>query len=306
MNSLRLILLSALLLLPSLHAQTETNKVTRAGLKMLLNEARQQFNSENEEDFPKAAERFRTVREKGPEGEFDLDALRLAEGLSWLRAGDPERALTTLDDVEGFEDPAERSRHRLLKGNAQVQLAEKKAKEQEWDPAIKQMGEAITSLTHALKENPESEAARYNLELAQRKLKAIQQLKPTPTPPPPPTPTPTPGPTPTPTPKPTPTPETQGQPTPTPTPDENNGDQSEQKEPSNEEGEKSEPSENNPQDAEPSDSEQEGSQAEMTEEEIDAEQARKILEAYLEQEKHQRRQILEQRRIRTVPVEKDW
>jgi hypothetical protein len=297
--------------LSPLHAQT--NQVERLQLRKVLQEASTDYQKAGKDSLNAAAARFRAVREQGPEGEYDPDALRLAEGMSLLQAGDPQQALGVLEEVEGFEEPEDRARLRRLKGVARMQSAEAAVAAEQWDEAEQGMQEAITSFTNALKAQPDSADNRLNLELSRQRLHEIQQARPTPTPTPPPQPTPTPDPQSTPTPEPEDSPDqqessgqqdnTQEQPQATPTPDPES--QSEPEESASEESdpEENQESEGSEQEAEP----QSGQQAELSEEEVDAQEAERILEAYLEQEKRQRRQILEQQqRSQNRPVEKDW
>lgn len=306
----------------SVSAQTETNRVERLALRQRLREAREAFGEDAGEALAEAADHFKAVREQGEEGEFDLDALRLAEGMAHLRAGKPEQALQVLDAVEGFENAPERARHRRLKGLAHMGLAEAAANEERWDDALRDMDEAVSDFTRSLKETPDDEASRHNLELAHRRRREIEQQKP---PPPP---------------------ESEDQEN-EDEQDQDEQDQDEQEQdeqerdeqeqdseeqdgesqdeeetqPEEQEGDESsadEEGEQDPQDAEGegeprSADEPEGeadpsAAGEPGEEEVDAREAARILEAYLEQEKRQRRQLLEEqmRRLRRQPVEKDW
>lgn len=296
-------LLLLLWLSTSQFARAETNQVTRAQLDLMLNQAKAQYNAEEPatEELAEAAERFKAAAELGEPGEYNLDALRLAEGMSLLKAGKPEEALEAMKAIEGFDSPEERSRLRLMRGNAHLAQGTAAAERKQWEPAKEEVGAAIDSFANALIEDPQSEAARHNLELAQRRLEQIKRQQPPPTPTHEPQPTPTPGPSPTPTPE-----GDQGQ----------QGDEQQQEEqdqtdpsdPSDEESDKSDPSPQDPASGEGEPGEEgegEGVPAQPTNEELDEQQAQQVLDAYLEQEKHQRRQILE-RRVRPVPVEKDW
>ncbi|MGA0333727.1 MAG: hypothetical protein ACO3NW_07210 [Kiritimatiellia bacterium] len=303
--------------------ELESTTMTRNQIRAFLEETKNLYGDENKESHAEAAGRFKALQEQTPEGEMNLDALRLARGMSHLKAGDPDAALKALSEIEGFEDPVLRGQHRQMRGNAQMQLAEAAVSAEDWQNAESKMEAAVESFQNALRENPEEEASRINLELAQKRLQEIVEMKP----PPP------------------------------PQEDQNQQDQNEEKEqqpqdneqrPQNQdpsqEQEKNQDSEsapeNEPEQAGPQDQEsQNGESSEQDspdenpssdqsgsderpesaadgepqerpgepsgEEQLDARQAEQILDAALEQEKLQRRQLLQQR-IQVVPVEKDW
>jgi len=283
----------------------------RHTLRRAVQGARILYKRGDETDFSSAADAFKAVEASGDTEEFNLDALRLAEGLSRLRGGDPDGALDALNRIQGFPEAEQRGRHRQLKGIAHPQKGQTLAAEADWQAAIEQAQEAIDSLSQSLKETPESDTARKNLELAHQHLADYLARRPPPTPTPQPQPTPTPGPTPeaspTPTPEPSPTPEPEQQqgdePTPTPDPqgDENPQSQQNEGEPDSQEEDSQSQEE---QQGDPSDPSS-GTGQESSQEELEAEEARQILDAFQEQEKAQRRELL-RRQIRGIPVEKDW
>jgi outer membrane biosynthesis protein TonB len=315
------ILLALLIALP-LSAQT-TNTLSRTQIQGVLRGAREAYVKEDPEMASIAAQAFGSVAETNDDKEYNLEALRLAEGMAHLKGNDPASALKALEQIKGFDSPGERARLRLMRGNAHFALGNQAAEAKKWDEAKTQMGKAIENQVQSLIEMPSSEEARHNLELSRRRLAEIirQQPPPPPTPTPQPTPTPTPKPSPTPTPqpgqKPTPTPEPQPSPTPdpnatptpspsgTPTPDPNatptpspNGT------PTPDPNATSEPRDGDPSNPDEKKDPQEASAAEKGEG-LDPKEAERILDAFLEQEKNQRDQILKQR-IRSVPVDKDW
>lgn len=314
--NIRHLLLLTLLCTSFVHAQT--NRVERVNLQKLLQEAEKAFRSGTREGYLDAAEKFKSVRELGDEETFNHNALSLAEGMAYLKAEKPQEALEALDTATHFEDLEETGRHRRFKGLAHMALAQGAANTQEWETALEEIDKAISSFQDSLQVWPESDASRHNLKEAERLKQYYTWRKPTPTPTPTPQPTPTPNPQASPTPTPTPEPdgeeeqeeqqEQEQQPGGTPTPDpdaeeEENAGSSEQEESESDEEQEGSESEPSDQEGDPS----ETSAAEMTEEEMNALEAERILEAYLEREKRQRRQILEQqRRLRSRPVEKDW
>jgi|GEM_PF-1375974 len=305
-------------------AQTETNRVTRAGLRRLLQDARERYHSavDNPEEGLEAAKRFETAAAKAPEGELDPDALHLATGMSLLKAGKAEEALKALEAVEGFDTPRERGKLRRVRGNAHLALGRRAMEAKEWDEAETQTTNAVDAFTRALMETPDDEAARHNLELAHRRLKRIRELKPPPPPTPTPSPTPKPSPTPdsdeekeqdrkeqpqpgaTPTPKPGQSEDSEAKATPTPGPGEEQGEQQPDATPTPDDRE-GENQSSDAQNGEPDESGRAGTPEKNAEKELDAREARRILDAQLEQEERLRRLLLEQR-ARPVPVEKDW
>jgi outer membrane biosynthesis protein TonB len=232
-------------------------------------------------------------------GEFDADAIRLAEAMAWMKANRPDEALKSFERLKGFDESEERARQRLLKGNAHLAQAEQHVAGEQWDEGIQQATKAAEAFASSLKENAESMEAKRNLEIARDRERTYRLLRPPPTPTPPPQPTPqaqpspTPspqpspqGPTPTPDPSASPTPQPNGQPSPTPqaegTPQPQDGDSEQKPEPG-----------------------EEGNAGEADAKDLTEEETERILDALLEQEKRMRDQIL-RRNLRQIPVEKDY
>ncbi len=293
-------------------ASPEENVPSLESLRQALRNARHQYR-EGSEGFDAAAETFQEVEASEDDQEFNLDALRLAQGLSRLQAGNPDGALEALNRIQGFPEADERSRHRLLKGVAHLEKGAALAKRAQWEDAISEARNGIESLSESLRDRPDSEVIRKNLELAHRQLERYlaRRPPPTPTPTPEPTPTPTPTPppesTPTPTPEPTPTPDPEDQnpqdPTPTPDPEGQQSPESQQNQ-GEEDSQQQEPQSGDPQQDESAD-ETNAEQQQQRQEELEAEEARQLLDAFQQQEKAQRRELL-RRKIRGIPVEKDW
>ncbi|MEX2605963.1 MAG: hypothetical protein WD708_01350 [Kiritimatiellia bacterium] len=284
--------LIVLMLSAGLQAQeAEPEPFARAHIQKFLREAREAYAADDPEALLEAAQRFQALLDQAPEGELNPGALNLAKGMALLKAGKPEEALQAFEAITGFEDPEERSRLRNLKGNAQMQIGQAAAAAQEWDQAKSSLEAAVDSFTNALREMPTEEAARHNLELAQKRLTEIIEQMPPPQ-------------------------EDQedqekedkeeqkdeqDQPDqsdqsdqPDQTDQTDQSDQSDQSDQTDQTDQPDQPDQPDPSEASPS-----------TPEEFDAQQARQILDAYLEQEKHQRSQILQQR-LQSIPVEKDW
>ncbi len=294
-----------LLLLTTLPlAAQDTNALTRAHIRNLLREASETYATPQPESANNAAQRFGAVADLDDPREYNLDALRLAQGMALLKAGDAPAALQALDKVKGFDHSTERSRLRLLRGNAHFHLAEKSAADEKWDEALGAIAKAVENYTQALIETPDSPDARHNLELAHRRRQDFERLKP-----PPPTPTPTPSPTPTPDPQasPTPTPDPQASPTPTPDPQASPTPTPDpQASPTPDPNATPEPQDTGePQEPQDTQSGEPSSLGEPSEEERNAQEAARILDAFLQQERNQRDQILK-RNLRILPVEKDW
>jgi hypothetical protein len=302
------ILIFLALLTTRVHAEEETaSTMTRNSLRSFLEQTIDYYSSEDPADAEQAAQNFQTLSLQAPEGEMDPDALALAEGMSLLKAGKAQQALERLEQIEGFEESKERSQTRLMKGNAQRQLAEAAVSSEQWDDAKSQMSAAVESYKNALREDSNLIAARQNLEIANERLKEIIEL----TPPPP---------------------ENQNSEDQEDQEDQENQEESEknqersqdqeeqtdqqdqqdqedqadqQDQGEQEDQENSEESSEQEQEEEPSNPAGQGSESGDPAEQLDAKQAQQLLEAALEQEKRQRRQILQQR-IQSIPVEKDW
>lgn len=268
-----------------------------------------------EGEFEQAATLFQHLRQQAPEGEFDPDAVRLAEARAWMQSGDPAKTLETLEGVEGFEVDRLQAETRILEGNAAYQIAEQALSQQDPAAAKENAERALERFRNALSVDPRNETAAHNLELTQRFVEQI----------------------------------------PEPPPQENeedqendqqeeqedsqdqeqqqqqdsqeqqqqdSEDQEQQPEQDSQEQQEDQESQDQPEQDQPdsdkaSSEEQEqpspedpdsSNRSEPTEQEIQEfseEQARQLLDTYDEQERRQRRQFLEQR-VRTIPVEKDW
>lgn len=276
--------------------EAEPEPFARAQIQQFLREAQEAYASENPEE---AAQRFQALLNQAPEGELNPEALNLAKGMALLKAGNPEEALQAFDAITGFEDPEERSRLRNLRGQAEMHIGQAAAEAGEWDQAKSSMEAAVDSFTNALRDRPSEDAARHNLELARKRLaEIIEQMPP-----------------------PQEDEDEQDEEDQEDQEDQEDGEDQEQED-EEEESDSSDPSdsseeEEDEQEQEPSDESdesdgsdpQEQDQSDPSEtappEDLDAQQAQQILDAYLEQEKHQRSQILQQR-IQSIPVEKDW
>jgi len=281
---------------------------TRSQIRTLLQQTIELYSSEDQTDLEQAAQNFQALVTDAPEGEMDQDALALAESMAFLKAGQPQKALERLDQIEGFEESKERSQARMMKGNAQRQLSEAAVSSEQWEDATTQMTGAVESYKNALREDSNLVAARQNLELSNKRLQEIIEL----TPPPP--------------------EDQESEDQEENEDDEETSDDQEQQQ-NQEPGDESDPSDDEQeQDSDPSDpaddqqdpsdqdeppESEESSEEENADpagqasegvdpaEELDAKQAEQLLDAALEQEKRQRRQILQQR-VRSIPVEKDW
>ncbi|MDF3127710.1 hypothetical protein P0Y35_00730 [Kiritimatiellaeota bacterium B1221] len=307
--------------------ETESTTMTRNQIRAFLNETQSLYASEDPKALAEAATRFQALLEQSPEGELSSDALRLAQGMAQIKAGEPEKALQTFSEIEGFEDPLVRGQLRQMKGNAHLKMAQSAMGQMEWKEAKEGMKKAVDAFTNTLRENPEMDAARNNLEFAQKCIREIEEQEPPPSQ----------------------DPQKQDQEKEDEEKDnqdqqkqnpENQQDPSEKSEPSDpqeqsdpsdqqEQSDPSDPSEESDQEQEqaqdqesdPSEPEdpseqqdpanassqnQAGEPNEMSDaEKLDAIQAQQILDAALEQEKAQRRLIL-QGRAESIPVEKDW
>lgn len=263
-----------------------------------------------EGEFEQAAALFQHLRQQAPEGEFDPDAVRLAEARAWMQSGDPAKTLETLEGVEGFEVDRLQAETRILEGNAAYQIAEQALAQQDPAAAKENAERALERFRNALSVDPRNETAAHNLELTQRFMEKI--------------------------PEPPPQENEEKQENDQQEEQEDSQDQEQQQQQdsedqqdqeqqpeqdSQEEQENQESQDQTEQDQQDSDEtsseEQEqpspedpdsSKRSEPTEQELQEfseEQARQLLDTYDEQERRQRRRFLEQR-VRTIPVEKDW
>jgi len=266
-------LLILLLTLP-LFAEDVPEALTPTQVRHLLREARQLYTSEEPEDLANAARMFRAAAEAADPDEVHLDAVRLAEAMAWMQANQTERALEAFEGIQGFEDAADRARHRNLRGNAHLAAGEQAFAQEEFDAAKEHMESAVQSFIESLQDNPASEDGKRNLEIAHRRLQHVIEN----TPPPPP-------------------PDEDGE---SDDSDEDDADPdqtdpTDQTDPSDP-TDASEPSET-PSASEP-----------LPDEDFSEEEAQRTLDALLEQERRLRDEILRNRNrnLQTVPVEKDW
>lgn len=316
-------LIGLLLLIPMLLIAQEPAAApaaySRREIQLILEQIKQWYAAEDAESRKNMAQALSELSARAPEGELNPDAVKLARGLALLKAGDPEAALAALEEIEGFDSPERRAQLRQMKGNSQMQLAEKAVAEQDWQSAKTRMQAAMDAFSNALREDGSQEAARYNLELARKRLEEIKAQEP---PPPP----------------------KQDQQDPQdqvkpedqkdqeekpdqkqdqnqdqqPQPDASGEQDPDQKQPQDQPDQQDQQTQPDQQDqAETSESSGESGQPENAEaaqtaegepseeEKLDARQAAQILQSALEQEKRQRRQI-QMQRIKPVPVEKDW
>jgi len=296
-------------------AQDEVEKpISRKETKDQLDQASLSY---QEGEYGAAADIFSMLRDEAPEGELDPDALRLAEGLSWLKSGDADKAMDALESVEGFDVDSLRSQKRLTQGNAAYQLAQQALEAQDLETAKEKSETAQNLYRSALQVNPRNQDAAHNLELTQR---FIQEL---PEPPPQ---------------------ENQDQEDSENQENsekqqdqeqqnsqdqenqdqENQDSQDQQNQDQEDQQQESEDPQNDQEEEQDSQDEQDQSQGSEGEQEQESEpsegtepteqplpedyseeQAQTILDTYDEQERRQRRQFLQQR-VRTIPVEKDW
>lgn len=301
-----------LLLAGSALAEEPVETLTPAQVRALLREGRSRFDSEDSQDLAEAARMFAAAADAADPGEVHVDAVRLAEAKAWLKADQPQRALEAFEKIQGFERAADRARHRMLRGNAQLLLGEQALAEEDFDAAKELMELAIESFVESLMENPVSEDAKRNLEIANRRLQYVIENEP---PPPPPDEEPQEG-------------EDPEQQPPEEEPEEQDPSEPEsgegEPEPQEQESEPQEgedegepqPTDPREQEGDPSESqdpapewdeqvEQPSREMEL-EDDLSEEEVERALDALLEQERRLREQILQNRRLRRIPVEKDW
>lgn len=290
-----------------LFAEDDLPDLTPAQIRHMLREARQLYDSEDSEDLINAARIFRAAAGAADPDEVHLDAVRLAEAMAWMQAGQTEAALNAFESIQGFENAVDRARHRNLRGNAHLAAGEQAFAQEEFDAARGHMESAVQSFIESLQDDPASDHTRRNLEIANRRLQHVIDN----TPPPPP-------------------PEESGengdsdeddsedqqdQPDPTDQsdPSEDASDPSDESD-SSDESDKSDPSdpsdESDPADpSDLSDVADAPSTSEPTpDEDLSEEDVQRTLDALLEQERRLRDEILRDRArtLRTPPVEKDW
>lgn len=293
----------------------ETTLYSRREIQLILEQIKQWYASGDPESQQMMAQALEELAQRSPEGELNPDAVKLARSMALLKTGNPEEALKVLDEIEGFEQAEPRAQVRQMKGNGQMQMAEKAVSEQDWKNAKAQMQAAIDSFSNALREDGTQDDARFNLELASKRLEEIKALEP---PPPP-------------------EQDKQDQEKQEDKQDqEDKKDQQQQQdqqqdqqqqqdssgEKDQEQQQQDQQDQNDQQQDQGNDQQPQQDQASQPEqsnespagtsegepseaEKIDARQAQQILQSALEQEKRQRRQIQLQR-IKPVPVEKDW
>ncbi len=264
----------------------ETTLYSRREIQLILEQIKQWYASGDPESQQMMAQALEELAQRSPEGELNPDAVKLARSMALLKTGNPEEALKVLDEIEGFEQAEPRAQVRQMKGNGQMQMAEKAVYEQDWKNAKAQMQAAIDSFSNALREDGTQDDARFNLELASKRLEEIKALEP---PPPP-------------------EQDKQDQEKQEDKQDqEDKKDQQQQQDQQQDQGDDQQPQQDQSSQPEQSNESPAGaSEGDPSEaEKIDARQAQQILQSALEQEKRQRRQIQLQR-IKPVPVEKDW
>jgi hypothetical protein len=286
------VLLLLFLTLP-LFAEEEPQPLTPAQVRHLLREARQLYTSEEPEDLANAARMFRAAAEAADPDEVHLDAVRLGEAMAWIKANQTEQALEAFERIQGFEDAADRARHRNLRGNAHLAAGEQAFAQEEFEAAKEHMESAVQSFIESLQDNPASEDGKRNLEIAHRRLRHVIEN----TPPPPP---------------PDESGESEGSDEDDADDQQDQTDPTDQSDPSDED--ESDPSdESDPTDqsdpidqTDPSDPSDPSASEPLPEEDFSEEEAQRTLDALLEQERRLRDEILRNRNLQTVPVEKDW
>lgn len=308
-----------LLMLATLPAWSETEPretLSRFQVRQLLRQARNLYNDDEVEPeaLEETARAFALAAEHGEPGEVNLDAVRFAEAMAWMRANQPERALEAFERIQGFPRADERARHRFHRGNAHLAAGENALSGEDFDTAKEQMSLAIENYIASLLEEPGAEPTKQNLEIARRRLQFVEENAP-----PPPSVEPEPGededqeeqdPGEEPPP---PQPGEEGEegedpdPQPQPQPDPEPGDEDDTDAP----GEEAEqdPADGDPADATPDlveDVEGEAPRDDPDLEDLTEDEARRTLDWLFEQERRQREDILRNRHRHRAPVEKDW
>ena len=296
----------------------ETDTLSPVQVRQLLRDASALYeehaddsDAADPEALTEAARAFARAAREGDPGEVHLDAVRLAEAMAWMRAGQPEQALEAFDRIQGFSETHDRARHRFLRGNAHLAAGEAALSREDFETAKSQMGEAVESFISSLMEDPQAEAAKQNLEIARRRLRWVEENEPPPaeedTDPDDQDEEPDDTPQPEIPPKPEPGDEEEDDPDDDPAPTEAEGE---------DEGEESE---TDPADEDETDGEADADTGDPAAQEdvdgdpvaedlddLDLEDAVQTLDALLEQERRLREEIIRNRHHRSIPVEKDW
>lgn len=280
-------------------------------------------------DYAAAAQLFALVREQAPEGEMDLDALRLMEGTAQWNAGNPDAARSALEEYEDLASDLHKVQKRQVMGSSNLALAEQLAAQQQTEAnpeglttAKERAEDAKSAFQSALEIDPADDTTLRQLERTLNLIQELEELEQ----------------------------QQQEQQDQEDQEDQEQQDQENQEEQESgddqqeqeqeqgedpqdqeqeeqqdeQEGEEEsesdsseEESEEQDQDAEsqgkdqeesePEDQQSQGSSGQEPEEtqDLSEQQAQQLLQTYDEQERRQRRQFLEQR-IRSIPVEKDW
>ena len=277
-------------------------------------------------DYAAAAQLFALVREQAPEGEMDLDALRLMEGTAQWNAGNPDAARSALEEYEDLASDLHKVQKRQVMGSSNLALAEQLAAQQQTEAnpeglttAKERAEDAKSAFQSALEIDPADDTTLRQLERTLNLIQELEELEQQQQ-------------------------EQQDQEDQEQQDQENQEEQEsgdDQQEQEQEQGEdpqdqkqeeqqdeqegeeesesdsSEEESEEQDQDAEsqgkdqeesePEDQQSQGSSGQEPEEtqDLSEQQAQQLLQTYDEQERRQRRQFLEQR-IRSIPVEKDW
>jgi len=291
--------------------------LTRTQIRHLLQQARNLYRDDDAEpeELADAAQAFGLAANQAEPGEVDLDAVRFAEALAWMRTGQPDRALEAFGNIQGFPLPEQRARHRFHRGNAHLAAGEQALTQDDFQSAKQQMEEAIENYIASLQEDPQAESAKQNLEIARRRRRWGEENAP---PPPP--------------------PEEDGeddeesedqddpeeretpQDMPPPTP-EDEQDQEQDAEMQHQPGEDEEGVQDQPQDGDEEtdaddptpaapdlveDVDGEAPQDDPDLEDLTEEESRRTLDRLFEQERRRREEILHNRHRDSPPVEKDW
>ena len=271
------------------------------------------------EEFAQAGELFRKLRLDAPEGEFDVDVLRLLEGTSFWKAEMPEKARESLENYEELKQIEYRIQRQRVKGDSNLQLAEKKFEDvtDKDDPTGLKESKDLANVSKkafesALRINPGDDYSLTKLEKTLSLLKKIEEQEKEQ--------------------------ESENQENSEKQQDqeqqnsqdqenqdqENQDSQDQQNQDQEDQQQESEDPQNDQEEEQDSQDEQDQSQGSEGEQEQESEpsegtepteqplpedyskeQAQTILDTYDEQERRQRRQFLQQR-VRTIPVEKDW
>lgn len=272
-----------------------------------------------EESYQEAADLFADIRERAPDGELDVDALRLMEATAHWNAGNPDATQQALEGYEELDANAMKVQKRQVLGSAQLALAQEQASQAQsgMNPeSIQQANEqaegARTSFESALKIDPASSETLQQLERTLKLLQELEEMEQ----------------------------QQQDQQQDQEQDQEDQEDSENQQEQENQESDQQDQQQQEPENQEQGQEEEEeqqdsseseeqeesdesessddqesseqnaqnqsGSPEDMQEsEDLSEQQAQQLLQTYDEQERRQRRQFLQQR-IRAIPVEKDW